>query len=424
MNKIAVFINSIDPVFLEKKHKKNLFVIVQKDTNCKIFAKNNFNKDQLIILNKADIKSAIKIEAFATILKKNNIKYLFIPHRTSEEIDKWCKKNNIKPLVTELRQQKRLENKLYFDKLLKKNKIPSPKTLKLNKKTSRQCVLQEASSFGMFGTKFCQNRRELTDAIKTYKFQKRNLILREYLDGMSIGVSIFMDKDKNYFFSGMRRQCFEYKNGFPHVFLGIQWIPHGSFPAKTIKEINKVLEKLTKTLIKEKFIGVANIDFILRNNKPHVIECNPRMSSATQHLFSVPNLCGSKNVWSFIINAFNGEKNPEIQNGELPRHSFRGCLLDIDAKGKVNIKNIPKVGVYTYKNKKIKFVSRSIRDMRGKNDNFLLFNELSGKKSSCRTTTLCTIISNKPLFDISTGKLNKDGKYIYNHFKKEIILLE
>lgn len=419
---IAVFINSIDPIFLETTYQKTLFVIVRKETDLETFTKINFQKDKIIAMDKADIKSSIKTSSFAKVLKKNDIKYLFVPHRTSEGITKWCKKNNIKPLVTTLKQQKELENKLYFDKLLKKNKILSPKTFKTDKNTIKKiqktCVLQEAGSFGMFGTKFCKNGQELTDALKTYETQRKNLILREYLDGMSIGVSIFMDKDKNYFFSGMRRQCFGYENGFPHTFLGVQWIPQDFFQSATIKRIDQILKKLTKVLIKEKFVGVANIDFILHNNKPYIIECNPRMSSATQHLFSIPNLCGSKNVWPFILNTFMGKKNKKIQNGKMPNHSFQGCLLDIDAKGKVNIENIPKVGVYTYKNKKIKFVSRSIKDMR-KNE-FFLFNELLNKQPTCSNVTLCTIISNKALFNIETGELNKDGKYLYSYFEKKI----
>ncbi|EKD63877.1 MAG: hypothetical protein ACD_51C00160G0002 [uncultured bacterium] len=247
------------------------------------------------------------------------------------------------------------------------------------------------------------------------------MIIREYLNGIPIGVTVFLDKDGNYFLSGMRRQCFSYKGCFPDKFLGIQWLKHDFFPEPTIEKITSLLERLAEVFISENFIGVANVDIVVYEGLPYLLECNPRMSSATQHLFSVSQLCGIDNPWLFFLNTFCDGKNEPIRNGRMPLSDFEGCLMDIDIKGEIRVDNMPPVGIYTFEGGNIRFISDSISDLNRNQDFFFLFHEFSDAEAFYSDITLCTVINNSPLFNLDTGKLNRRGEKIFGKIRDLIV---
>ncbi|PIR92885.1 hypothetical protein COT99_03765 [Candidatus Falkowbacteria bacterium CG10_big_fil_rev_8_21_14_0_10_43_10] len=422
--KMALWLNMIEPIFLDKQNLAGCYIFVVKKSVLADFAAKNYPAEKLIFLNGLETAAGPSFHdiVFKTDLvsqlKQEGIKCLVIPHRSSEEIERWAKSNKIRLVVTPWKKQQQLEDKKYFDRLLKKFKIESPRTVSAKDRLDncKTYVVQEKNSFGMFGTKFYQ-----PDKSPKLDIDYKNTLVREFLPGPSAGISIFIDADGNYFLSGLRRQCFTYKNGFPETFLGIQWLPDNFFPESTNKKIGLEIKKLIDSLLYSKFSGVANIDFLIHEGNPYVLECNPRLSSATPQIFSLAELTSGKNAWQFFLNTFQKIPNRGIKDNKLPRHNFSGSLLDIDVPAKTPIRKILPVGVYEAGGRKIKFVSEDMRFFTSGKNRFFLFHELSDTRVIDRDFTLATLISNLPLFNMKSGSLNHLGKKLYDYFKKEFL---
>ncbi|HBH46266.1 MAG: hypothetical protein A2445_04490 [Candidatus Jacksonbacteria bacterium RIFOXYC2_FULL_44_29] len=427
--KAAIVINAIEPVFFTAKHLFQCSILVQEQTPLAEFAVANFSCQKLIYF-KAQAACEEPL-TFAEILAKTNlgeqlvaqqIKYLVVPHRSSIFIEQWAKKRGIELMVTPWSTQKRLEDKIYFDNLLKKYRLASPPTVNLagrdlEKVNHKSYVVQKSGSYGLFGTKF-MSASDLSAFRKKHLRQVSSYLVREYLPGVPIGVTIFLDKAGNYFYAGLRRQCFLNKNGFPSIFSGIQWLPANFFGSKTLSSISTQLEHLTKLLQKENFYGVANVDILISQEKALVLECNPRLSSATPHIFAGLSLATNPNPWQFFLDTFWDKQQLTISDRRLPVSDFTGSLLDIDLAATGSLKQILPVGVYSFKNGRVKFVGQRMKIFFNHPDYFLLFHELRQISALKRGATLCTILSNFPVFDLESGELNQAGKEIWSYFRE------
>lgn len=242
--------------------------------------------------------------------------------------------------------------------------------------------------------------------------------MRKYLPGLPVGVSVFLDRDGNYFFSGLRLQCFNFQKKFPAEFLGIQWLPADFFTKIINKKLCLILEKLISAFKKEKFWGIANFDILIDKTKISILECNPRLSSATPQIFADKNLTGYINPWKFYLRTFTESANPKIKAKTLPKHHYQGALLDIDVKDKIQINDILPIGWYKYSHGKIKY--SGLKNKNASLNKFFLFHELS-RLQTIKNCTLCTIISDFPLFTFQTGKINQKGKKLYRFFKESFL---
>jgi len=417
--KIAAFIDALDLFFLPKEYKEKCYGIIAKDTELFTFAKSQFPKNRLLPIsmhsqsgNLLSDKKILYSSRLISQLKKTHITHLVMPYQCTKMMHDWAKENNIFLIGTPYNQQKILENKVYFDKFLKINSLASPATLdQKNIIPSKDgYVAQFGISRGLEGTTFYQSRAKLVESIEK---NKKRILIREYRKGISIGISIYIDSQKNYFFSAWRRQCFIYKNGYPDTFLGIQWLPTNFFTREMRLKIHKLLDRLAQALLKRDFLGIANIDLIISNNQPYILECNPRLSAASAQAFSVKNLNGYSDAYGFFLNTFLQLDNKHITPSN-PRSSYKGSLLDIEIKGKGIIKNILSNGIYELKNDTIRFVGTDM-ELLNEGFRFLMTHELQ-KKGHYKHFTLCTIISHKPLYTFEPGTLNTEGQKIYNYF--------
>ncbi|MFA6304213.1 MAG: ATP-grasp domain-containing protein [Patescibacteria group bacterium] len=430
--KTAILINSPEVLFLSHKDLANIYVVVFKNSPLAHLAKKNFSASRLIYIkqkSQSEINEAPSVE-FGDLISKTDltvkllkyqIKNFLIPYRSSKKIELWAKKYNFCLLVTPLATQDKLEDKKYFDNFLKKNQITSPCTLSLKdfKKLAANnlpYVVQEAKLSDYFRTKFYLTGRQLFVDWQKNKLKLDKVVAREYLEGLPVGVSIFLDQTGNYFFSALRTQCFYYgRNGFPKSFMGLQWLPRKFFNPKTLLNINFQLKKLTQALIKEKFFGVANVDFIIKNNRAFILECNPRLSVATPQVFSSFKLASYSKSWLFFLNTFTYKLNANICRPCLPQSSFSGAVLALEAEKPLRLVKIPPVGTYQIKENKVKFISHKIVDLR-QSGAFFLYHELFLGQSLKKGYDLCKVFSNLPLFDFKTGMLNKNGRTIFDYF--------
>ncbi|MDE2590536.1 MAG: ATP-grasp domain-containing protein [Patescibacteria group bacterium] len=414
--RVADFFDTMTAVFLPEEYKKDLYIFVAQNSKSYEYAKSVFKAEKLIPIpiysklgNYMREKEILYSSELTSKLKEKKITHLIVPHRCTPVMKHWAKTHNITLIGTPFAQQQKFENKIYFDSLLKNNGISSPLTITniSELKENKKYVVQKQMSYGLFGTKFSQNKKELENNMSS----GQKILVREYLEGIPLGVSIVIDTEGNYFFSAFRRQCFTNSNGFPSSFLGIQWLPSNFFDKQLTSKIYTLLNQLAELLIKMHFTGIANIDLLVTQTTPYILECNPRLSSASDQQFSVSEINGIANPFPFFLNTFLHKKNTGVK-GAIPHSSFSGCLLDIDVKGKQKITKIPPIGIYRLYEENVEYKGTDINLMNEKNSFFMI--HYLQKKGTYHDFELCSVISPFALFDYKTGFLNHTGKTIYH----------
>jgi len=431
--KTAIFINSPDFFFLNKVSQSGLYILVEKNSLLENFARKNFAKEKIITYlykQQPEIKDPVSLAIDDLLVEtnlspqliKNKIEYLFIPYRSSKKIEAWSAKSGIKLIVTPWQLQDKFENKKYFAEFLRDFKIASPRRIfsLAEIKNKKSYVMQEARVSNYFRTKFFSQGYNLVGYLKAKNVELKKFVIREYLPGMAVGVSVFVDRQGNYFFSALRQQCFVYKNDFPKQFIGVQWLAANNFSQNLLKKIGNQLTKVSQALIVRGFYGLANIDLIIYNNRPFILECNPRLSISMPQVFSRSNLSAHKDSWQFFLSSFIENKKIKIKKNNIPAGNFIGSVLDIENSKKIIIKRPLPQGVYRVIGKRIIFVSSKLSDFKRRKNYFFLFHELEKNQILDKGYSLCTIFSNFCLFDRKRGVLNNSGKLLNNYFNQEL----
>ncbi len=346
---------------LPTRNQKNLSGIIVKGFSLERFARKNYAGPLIRIMPTRSLSTISIDEAIAhtdltkaLLLKK--ISAIVVPGESSPLIRRWSRETGIRLIGTPLALQTKLEDKIYFDTLLRTWGISVPRRVtvaEITQRPSGRFVIQKRRSSGAHGTRIVPGGGISSDTVS-----KENTLIRVYESGTPLGVSIFIDHNGNYFCSALRRQCFEEKTDGTLVFIGVQWIPTTSIKRSARVTIERTLAQLADMLISESFIGVANIDFILHGNRVYIIECNPRFSIATPQVFQHSFLTTHPHAWQFYIHTFLGRHNGAIRNPHIPITSYAGATLDRDCLRSEHIDASLDVGPYTVRNGAIRKIKK------------------------------------------------------------------
>ena len=334
MKKIGCFAHTIDPLFFNHSHIASLVIFIPKG-NKKLLS--YFKGFQTILfsyslngnIEEQSDTDLVKTSGFKKAAQDADITHFIVSHRSSKSLFLNLKKLNITPLGNDYTWASKLEDKIYFDSLLSKLKVKKPRTLSLSevkvlatKKPSKKIVIQDSESFGSFGTKIVSSSESITLLAKKYTCQKT--LIREFHEGHVFGITMLVGKH-TYALSSLRQQCYFETN---LTFAGVQWIASKNLALKLRTTIEKTFKQLGRYCIDKKYHGVLNFDFIVdAKQNVFVIECNPRLSSATPHLLSYPELIHGIDVGTFIIS----HKALLPQRGTIPASTFQGALFDLMA---------------------------------------------------------------------------------------------
>lgn len=410
---------SLEPLFLPKKERHHLFPMVLKNSSMERCVKKNFLPGHMIPIT----LHAKGIHSFSfeklpwnsdapQKIKDGGITHLLAPYPCSEKFQNWAKKRAIHLLTTPPALQQKLEHKHYFDHLLKQYGIDSPKTF-----TRRDLIKRKINHQRFVAQRLLGNGSYVTHSMTGEKLKgliipwsDKDVLIREYVDGIPLGVSIFVDQRYNFFYSALRRQCFTSHGGISNFnkFIGVQWLPSSYFSARSLHALSRVLKKLTHALIRNHYIGVANIDAVLSKENAYILECNPRLSSATPQIFSVTHITGSSNPWRFFLNSLLRTPNKKLRVPSLPDSDFSGATLDLEMKNKRR-GGFHKPGIYAYSKNRIAFVSDTMDRFPRGLDFFALIHEAPYPGYTNEKTIPCSIISNAPLYHFETGTKNERG---------------
>lgn len=430
--KIAILADTLELYFLPALGYSDFFVVAPEGSFWLNYVQKIFSDKQVI-----KVKSSHPMYYYDDIIQKTNlaqelqtrsIKHLVVPHQLTPIIESWARKHDISLIGTPYNLQRRFENKPFFHAWLIKNNIAtphSPSLKELNKKHNDKSIYviqREIGDSRLYTTKYYHGGASALRAAKNMPSHK--FLIREYCEGLSLGVSIFLDKDSNFFYSGLRLQGVAgQRGGLSPSLLGIQWLPTDNFSSDELASINRTLLRLTKALLKEKFFGVANIDFIFKENQALILECNPRFTTSTPQVFFVAALTPASNAWQFYLNTFLNIKNSPIHSSVIPAHNFAGAAMEgeiIFSKNKLSEKSKIFSGVYRFQKDRIKMFPDNPQKIRLKKNYFFAAFEsfISGKKGCVEL--VYNIISNFPLFDFQHGALNASGEKLLHYFETKL----
>lgn len=436
--RVAVFPSSLDPLFISGLPDNLEFLYLVAGESAEEEWAGEFLLEEKIVSYALDRKHG-KPADFSTgnileysnidkLVETCNIDALLITHRGSDQIESWATRTGVKIISTPYSVQLQFENKIWFNDFLLLNNIPCPEGAVLH--TDRKAnfyrdrmVLQEPLSFGSMGTHFV-SAGQLDDFLVAHNTGSgREFLAREFIDGEVYGISVFID-DSVIALSALRQQCF-WPGTAPEarqkLFAGIAWIAAADISENLRKSIDSVFGRLGELLYRQGFRGFANFDFIAAQSESvQVIECNPRLSSATPQLFHFHELLSGVNPGpGFLLSLLNTERSeiePEVFL--FPDSKFKGGLIDIPAQGTGDVSTVFKPGLYNIKDGSIEFITPDIRRLSNANQQFVLYSDAVKGDKYQRDETIAAVLSNFPLFN-ADGSPGETAFRIVEHFRYE-----
>ena len=345
-NSFAFFARGIDGFYLPPESP--CYALVRGDTPEVEWAKSFLPADRVLEFHAPKLQaevypateSLLLSSDIARLLRRRKIGDLLLSSSCSAAMHDWSQQNKIRFLAADFQHQRRLENKIWFDRFLRRVGIrcPAGGTMIVGRKPPPiprgRLVLQVHDSLGGEGTYFVDGADQLAAVAQEASLRPgQRCLVRQFIEGVTYGITIFVTPGA-IALSAIRSQCYypRGENESRQRFAGVQWIPSDQISQRLRKEIDRVLLRLGDELYRLRYFGVANVDFLVDGHeKVWIIECNPRMSAATPQLLADPQLCGGINCGELFLQGFCGPRrctaNPRRLG--LPETTFAGATLDL-----------------------------------------------------------------------------------------------
>jgi hypothetical protein len=437
---LAVLLRGIDPLFMNWDAAAfEMVALVAGHSQEELWARRFLSRDKLLAYSAPKLvnqpypstEAILHNSNIAAILKRHGISALMLSCPCTAAIHHWARRHRFTLVTTPFQQQQRFENKLWFDRFLTRSNIPKPQgaVMTLNGSLewplSPPVVVQKAQSMGGEGTYVLASFDECRHFHRHCNIAAdERLLVREFINGTPLGITVFVVPGI-VALSAIRRQCYyaPLQPGGSQVFAGVQWLPHARISATLHRRLNAVFGRLGKVLYRRRFLGFANVDFIVDDRERiYLIECNPRLSAATPQLFAKPQLLSDLPAAPMFLEQFT--RQPRFSRfcklHRVPRSEYDGSTLDItfvpkapNASGKV-VRAYPS-GSYSLRRGRIAYNGPDVRKSNGA-DSFCLFSFAQPGQLCAGETTLATVIAHFPLYD-ATGALNHTARRLLNHFQ-------
>ncbi|MFH0837651.1 MAG: ATP-grasp domain-containing protein [Patescibacteria group bacterium] len=297
-------------------------------------------------------------------------------------LERWAKRNKIQVICTPHRFQKKYENKIFFDRFLRRFKLPAPASRILNSVydayhvDSFPVVLQTPVSAGSTGTFVVRDWEELLRLTSVEKRVEFPLLCREFIsDAHPLGVSVLIGP-KKMAFSVPRIQAYFTQTGGKSTYYGIQWIRTSALNPKTIKKLNSALYRAGKAMQDNGYRGIAAFDIMVRDNDIFFIECNPRTGGSSPHLANRPELLHGLNFTDEYVRILTGNEL-SADKPFIPNSDYEGFTLDLSFLSDLLPIGLPLnhlcYGVYRYQNGQLHYHSAKADDFNEPGNVFVHF---------------------------------------------------
>ncbi len=399
-------------IFFSRLKNKSYF-ITEKNSGSRPLMSANFKKTQLMTLPASHREDAWRHSGkLKKMLDRKKIKGFLADTYGTPELRDWTKKQGLALFGIPWSLQEKLENKIMFHEFLESHHVPHPtgKILKrkkdLNQWSIFPAMLQQPWSQGGQGTFLVRDEKDLKKTIHK-KGLSFPLLARKYIKGLPLGVTLFLSQN-SMLCSALRIQAFFLKPNGANDYFGIQWIPTRLLQKSALLEINRVLGQLGKALQKMGFYGIANIDFMLKENQVFIVECNPRFSLSMAQLGYQKELLHGHDAMEEYLKAVSG-KRLSADRPFIPDTGYEGCTLDLDSVADFSspktIQKTCSVGVYEWQGKTLQFISRSLKSFKKKKKNFLIYHTLPKNTRLNKDSDTGLALLHQPLFKVDQEQL-------------------
>lgn len=433
--RIAYFLRSLDFLFV-RENGNELFAIVPENSEEEKLAKKELNLKNILPIklkrkknfSEFTCEEIIKYSDLLKKLKDFKIDCLFI-RNSNPFLQNWSLKNKVVLLIPSYQIQKKFENKIYFERFLRKSKLAHIKSEILNSKKTLlpfpKTVIQSPTSTGGEGT-FVVNTQGFFK--KVFRKLRLPLLAREYKEGLPLSSSIFI-KDKKVYLTSIERQCYlkaKEENRFG-LFIGIQWLPYNFFLPRIYQDIESNLLEIGVNLEKFNLSGLINLDFVLdKEGNVNFLECNPRIACATNQIMAIKELKNGKNFLKLLLSHYVKSFKYESQTSRerLPKSLFAGSQMFIYFPNFVNfprkIKRFKPGGFFILRNSTLEKIKLNNRfDFLKLKNGLFYYNEINKGEIYNENVQIGTVISNFPLYNFETGNFNKEGEIVYRFFHRK-----
>lgn len=310
------------------------FAVTNREPMRSFFQK-HIDPGKLLVMNgEGEGGKIIEEESFIQMAKEAGSFWLYT--HSSPKIETWSHEHSIPVISPSYELQQKLEDKIFFETFAKQNDLPTPPGRILNTMEEAMewkefpAVLQRPRSHGGQGTFYVESREQWEEKIRA-NANGFPLLVRRYMDGISLGVTLLITTNK-VIFSALREQMIFIKEEALNKYLGIQWIKTNQIGEMGIQKIEAMLTWLAMGLQIMGYRGSAGIDFIWDGENPYLLECNPRSALSSIQLSQNASLFHGLNFCDEMITAF--KRDSLSMNCPMLSHSeFEGTTLDLDFFG-------------------------------------------------------------------------------------------
>ncbi len=284
------------------------------------------------------------------LLRKEKIGAIWLSDWSSPALEAWAKKNGFLLLCPPYRDQKRFEDKVSFDAVLRTYALPVPegRAVRTQEEVKNAnlfpAILQQTKSHGAVGTFFLPAPTS-ADAFDDV-FDGTPLLLRRYVEGLPVGITLLIGQAQA-IVSAPRLQLHWITAADRRPYLGIQWVPRSALPAQAVASLEESLPRIIDTLRAEGFRGSANLDCVLTETDVFIIECNPRQSAASLQLIAHPALLHGCDFAAELLR-LSAEGTLSVNALTLPEASYTGTTFDLDVLQIPDSSPIPRSGCYDF----------------------------------------------------------------------------
>ncbi len=238
----------------------------------------------------------MNIENIMNIVKKENLKGVLVQFggQTAINLASKLKENGVNILGTSLDSINLVEDRKLFEKLLTDLEIPQPKgygvynleeALEAAKKLGFPVLVRPSYVIGGRGMQLVYNDDELTVYInEALKFSNGHpVLIDQYLEGVEVELDAICDGE-NILVPGINEHI---ERAGVHSGDSISVYPAIHTDKKIV---DKMIEYTSKIAKKIQVKGLMNIQFIIKNDIPYIIEVNPRASRTVPILSKATNI--------------------------------------------------------------------------------------------------------------------------------------
>ena len=239
--------------------------------------------------NNYDVETVIIDEnhkKFLPILKQADIVFNALHGTLGEDgtIQKWLEENNIKFTGSDSIASSICMKKIKCKKILKKNKILTPKWVEFDEgieitEVSFPCIVKPNAQGSTFGLSYVEKAKDLIPAVKNSQKFDKSTIIEEYISGKEITVGIIQESPMPIVEILPKNKIYDYKCKYT------AGMSEYNCPANIRKSLSeKIMSDSVKIFKLLGCKGYGRIDFILdKNENYYFLEINtlPGMTSTS-----------------------------------------------------------------------------------------------------------------------------------------------